>query len=263
MQSFKFFVLTFALATACGGQVDTAATRRGNTNGGEPASGGMSGSSGNSNGGSQSGGGAPAGGATQGCQSPTDCPVLDCMHCPDGSVVCPSAECLGGQCINVAPPVCPPPVAGSCNPNFCAGVAGAIGCCMTPNGPCGVDYGNGCVDTTACQYGGCGMPGTCVTTRDCALMGGPTCHPCPDDSCIPINWVCVRGRCEDATACPAQPVYRWFKSCGTPTHCEGSATCDPTAGQSVGAPCFVQDQMCMQACPEFLICADRDPCTLI
>jgi hypothetical protein len=34
---------------------------------------------------------------------------------------------------------------GSCNPGFCQAAAGAIGCCVTANGPCGLNFGNGCV----------------------------------------------------------------------------------------------------------------------
>ena len=34
---------------------------------------------------------------------------------------------------------------GSCNPTFCTPAGGALGCCMTANGPCGLNFGNGCV----------------------------------------------------------------------------------------------------------------------
>jgi hypothetical protein len=37
---------------------------------------------------------------------------------------------------------------GSCNPSFCNGAPGARGCCVTPNGPCGLDFGNGCIART-------------------------------------------------------------------------------------------------------------------
>lgn len=34
---------------------------------------------------------------------------------------------------------------GSCNPTFCNAAPGAMGCCVTANGPCGLNFGNGCV----------------------------------------------------------------------------------------------------------------------
>ena len=34
---------------------------------------------------------------------------------------------------------------GSCNPMFCTGDPMGPGCCIGPNGPCGVDHGHGCV----------------------------------------------------------------------------------------------------------------------
>jgi hypothetical protein len=34
---------------------------------------------------------------------------------------------------------------GSCNPNFCVAANGGIPCCVTANGPCGIDLGRGCV----------------------------------------------------------------------------------------------------------------------
>src|SRR4029079_1070572 len=118
---------------------------------------------------------APAGGATQGCESANDCPVPDCMGCPDGSVVCPIAQCVNGNCAGLAP-LCPAVVPGSCIPALCAGVAGGVGCCITPNGPCGADFGNGCVDTSGCQSGGCTVPpGDCAGDSDCSNVG-PSCH---------------------------------------------------------------------------------------
>lgn len=39
---------------------------------------------------------------------------------------------------------------GTCNPAFCPSVGTGTPCCITPNGPCGVDYGfgNGCEQPT-------------------------------------------------------------------------------------------------------------------
>jgi hypothetical protein len=224
MQYFKSVVLTVALATACGGRVDTP-PGRGNVSfgGGGPVPSSGGGSSGAPSGGAQSGGGAHAGGATQGCQSPRDCPVPECMPCPDGSVVCPSVECMGGNCVAVIS-ACPDVIAGSCNPVFCSSEGTGVGCCLTSNGPCGVDYGNGCVERQACPYGGCTSP-------------------------------------------PTKPVRKWIKpSCG-PAPCDGipPPPCDPTLGQSAGAPCITPGENCTLGgvCFDLLVCAERDPCLLI
>jgi hypothetical protein len=34
---------------------------------------------------------------------------------------------------------------GSCNPRFCQPLGTAQGCCVGPNGPCGLNFGNGCI----------------------------------------------------------------------------------------------------------------------
>jgi hypothetical protein len=37
------------------------------------------------------------------------------------------------------------PSEGSCNPAFCPSSGAGTPCCVAPNGPCGHDFGNGCV----------------------------------------------------------------------------------------------------------------------
>ena len=37
---------------------------------------------------------------------------------------------------------------GSCDPTFCQGAGTGAGCCVTANGPCGVNYGMGCIGVT-------------------------------------------------------------------------------------------------------------------
>jgi hypothetical protein len=34
---------------------------------------------------------------------------------------------------------------GSCDPTFCQAVGTGAGCCVAANGPCGVNYGMGCI----------------------------------------------------------------------------------------------------------------------
>jgi hypothetical protein len=38
---------------------------------------------------------------------------------------------------------------GSCDPRFCPGGTMGGACCMTANGPCGINYGMGCIQSAA------------------------------------------------------------------------------------------------------------------
>lgn len=86
-------------------------------------------------------------------------------------------------------------VIGSCNPSFCVGTNDGKGCCMTQNGPCGVDYGMGC-----------GPRGACSIDSDCFPPPVP-CTPCPDGSCATYTTRCRVGNCiTEMNACPAVPA---------------------------------------------------------
>jgi hypothetical protein len=82
---------------------------------------------------------------------------------------------------------------GSCNASFCQPIGSGAPCCVTPNGPCGVDYGRGCVE-----------PGSgCLYDTDCPPPPVP-CQPCPDGSCAPAETHCQSGSCVTAiSACPS------------------------------------------------------------
>ena len=41
----------------------------------------------------------------------------------------------------------PAATTGSCNPVYCPSSGGGKGCCITANGPCGVDLGMGCMSS--------------------------------------------------------------------------------------------------------------------
>ncbi len=61
----------------------------------------------------------------------------DPRNCGTCGTSCSSTqECRSGSCVAVG---------GSCNPAFCPGGFGTP-CCLGPNGPCGVDFGMGCVN---------------------------------------------------------------------------------------------------------------------
>jgi hypothetical protein len=71
--------------------------------------------------------------------------------CPDvgsGRGCCTWAGCRldhGWGC-DVPPPAVDSGATGAaCAPQFCPSVGSGVGCCVTSNGPCGVDYGMGCV----------------------------------------------------------------------------------------------------------------------
>jgi hypothetical protein len=217
-----FLIATLALAAACGGRVETAKV----TAGGAPGAGGSvsGGSESNASSGAPSAG-APAGGAPQGCSSADDCNnglAPQCSPCADGTTVCSTVECWAGNCVT-ATPVCPPPQ-GSCNPEFCPDVNSGVGCCLTANGPCGADFGNGCVEGNACPYGGCAVPPGQEAPR----------------------WF--------------KPCYAVPPPCEKMM----PPSCDTAFGQSAGAPCGQVGDVCtLGTCAERLVCAERDPCLTI
>src|SRR5262249_34287141 len=88
---------------------------------------------------------------------------------------------------------------GSCNPNFCPSTPQGAACCVTTNGPCGVNEGNGCIDRA---------PGVCAVDSDCPALSGPTiCSSCPDGSCAPARPACVTGVCTVTfDPCPPSPA---------------------------------------------------------
>ncbi len=45
-------------------------------------------------------------------------------------------------------------ILGSCDSRFCPGIGTGVGCCLTANGPCGVDYGPGCTAAPTAADGG-------------------------------------------------------------------------------------------------------------
>jgi hypothetical protein len=42
---------------------------------------------------------------------------------------------------------------GSCNPTYCPASGAGVACCVTANGPCGLDYGTGCLANSAGDAG--------------------------------------------------------------------------------------------------------------
>lgn len=139
-----FFILgVVALAAGCGG---IAAVGSGGTGGvSAEGFGGAANAAGGltaSNGGTLSGRGGTSGGSQ--CQSANDCTAPGpCVVCAGGSVLCPSVDCVDGFCKgnNPVPLDCPP----VCDPGYCPNVGTGESCCQSVNGPCGVDYGMGCV----------------------------------------------------------------------------------------------------------------------
>jgi hypothetical protein len=193
-------------------------------------------------------------------------------------------------------------VIGSCNPAFCPGESGAKGCCISPNGPCGFDYGTGC-----------GQPGQCRTDGDCPPTPVP-CMQCPDGSCAPSKTSCQAGQCltvfgscpEVLPVCtdnfcpgfaggkgcclsptgpcgvdlgvgceplcgtaPCSPdqTFRWRKGC-VPSVCRDAGPnlplCTALLEQAEGNLCSVLGELCTvtYGCTDVLICATAEMCPI-
>ncbi len=191
---------------------------------------------------------------------------------------------------------------GTCNPSFCQGTPNGKPCCMSPNGPCGVDYGSGC-----------GAPGQCVYDSDCPPVPAP-CQPCPDGSCAAYQTRCVQNYCSTVfDACPAadvctpgfcppvnngkgccissvgpcgvdygngcvplctqndclqpDPSYAWRQGCVPPVCRDAGPTfrvCRGASKEVVGAPCASPGELCTvdYGCTEVLICATPYTCPI-
>ncbi len=129
--------------SSTGGSGGTAATGGSAATGGTGATGGY--------------GGAPDPCGNVTCNAPANCLNGKCW-CPGGLHYCggacvdtqtdlsncgvcghacqSGADCIAGQC----------QMPGTCTPAFCPTAGYGTACCLTPNGPCGVDYGFGCVN---------------------------------------------------------------------------------------------------------------------
>lgn len=143
------FVVTLGLASACGGTVETrSASGNVETDGG--GTGGTNGASGSPGGGRSGNSGFPQGGSSVAGTGPID---------------------TGGVLI------------GSCNPLFCQPEGPARGCCVTMNGPCGVDYGDGCAARGCDSPGGCITPLPLPTCTDGLVNGAETDVDCGGGLC--------------------------------------------------------------------------------
>lgn len=206
------------------------------------------------------GGGTGGAGGGQ-CTSNKDCvqPGAPCQLCPDGTTACPSVDCIGGKCVGSFPGC----AGGACDPSFCpTPPPNAKACCLSTSGPCGVDYldGKGCVSAP--------QPGGCTTDFDCPVIA--SCKLCPDGSCEPISAKCVSGQCVTSYgSCPTTGNLQWYMTCGDPIcrvdgtggSSSGLPPCDPAAGQTLGAPCTTDGQLCDPggSCGAKLECTTSDP----
>jgi hypothetical protein len=119
---------------------------------------------------------------------------------------------------------------GSCNPAFCAPEGSAPGCCVSPIGPCGVDYGDGCAARCpgVCPGGPGPPPPYCMdgikdgpeTDTDC---GGQWCLPCAAGKACVVDADCIDYRCIKGICNLPEPIV----DASPPPGCDGSA-CTPT-----------------------------------
>lgn len=124
---------------------------------------------------------------------------------------------------------------GECTPSFCPGSGSerGVACCVSTGGPCGIDYGMGCVNA--------GPLHRCATDEDCPVPP-MVCVPCADGSCAPGHTRCTAGTCESGIdACPG--TLHWYQTCGAPPPCRdpappsGVSACNPAAGEKEGGAC--------------------------
>lgn len=190
-------------------------------------------------------------------------------------------------------------VIGSCNPAFCTGANAAKGCCVSPNGPCGLDYGTGCVPRGECRSDG-----------DCPPAPVP-CMPCPDGTCTPSKTSCQAGECltvlggcpeappvctdnfcpafaggkgcclsplgpcgvDTGTGCeppcnrvnclpPADQTFLWRRGC-VPSVCrDAGANLSLCYGHRADEPCSSPGELCTETygCTDVLICSTPEMC---
>ncbi|MCC6646290.1 MAG: hypothetical protein IT374_12050 [Polyangiaceae bacterium] len=208
-----------------------------------------------------------AGGTPWQCTSSAQCPVGPCQHCPDGSLACPSAQCVQGTCTTSQPtcsvgPMCKtasdcpqldapcqqcPDGSVSCPTVDCVGgvcVFDAGGGCPAVScaaqdakgdglcfGLLGVRWtGDACENVTGCQCLGadCGALYASVDKCEKAHVQCSTGGPCAGKTC---GDTC--SNCPPGSTCP--PVIEY---------CSASGSCGPAfpvcsgpSGSCTGAQC--------------------------
>jgi hypothetical protein len=129
------------------------------------------------------------------CKVATDCPVPDCVPCPGGgSGGCPTADCVGGQCVYSGGGVCNDPCAGKACGDTCSTCAPGELC---PPVIQSCDANGQCVPgVPACST-------QCVTDANCPQQ---PCAICPDGSQACSKTLCLQGQCvTEGTTCPVPP----------------------------------------------------------
>jgi hypothetical protein len=240
---------------------ETVSTGGGSSSGAQTGSGGDVGKGGDVGQGGAGGligtGAAPGAGGNVGaqCKSAAECAAPQyCAICPGGITSCASADCIGGKC-EVVPPGCPVGGSGgaggfaggsggSCAPEFCP-IQDPKGkpCCMSGIGPCGMDYGQGCVSSVGVQ---------CVTDKDCPIPPVP-CKPCPDGSCAQALTQCVKNQCQTSMLDCAPATPQWWSTCGPPV-------CSANIPPSGLPPCGTMDKTGNPCAKPGLQCDTGDPC---
>lgn len=219
-------------------------------------------------------GGAPGGG----CKVAADCdPIPEpCQVCPDGTVNCPSIDCVNGQCVG-SMASCQSGTGGSGGGSQCATAQDCpqmgMPCQLCPDGTTAcpsVDCINGeCVgNVQTCGSGGSGGSGgggpQCSGDGDC--VAPMLCQACADGSNACATATCVKGTCEVSFPACAGAGCKSDAECPSPmmpcklcpdgtAACPGAAcvnggcqvsfpTCkgyDPCAGKACGDSCAVCD----------------------
>jgi hypothetical protein len=100
--------------------------------------------------------------------------TLVVLDCADPS---PGVDCAGTVC-NLGDAALP------CQAQSCPGMGSGMGCCLTASGPCGLDFGGGCMNGLhACTPEKCPSsgvnPGCCFTPDACGVDYGTGCVAAP------------------------------------------------------------------------------------
>lgn len=176
----------------------------------------------------------PTGGTGSRCTAPMDCPVIDlpCFTCSSGDVLCPVAECTGGNCTRRIPQ-CP-------GTDPCAGRACGEGCTTCIGQDCPItELPYSCNSEGECTWERPACLGRCMTYLDCPPPP-PDCGGCTNGACSDVD--CIQGVCE--MVCPTSP------RCMTASDCPPTLECVACPDMSCADKDCINER-CDHVCPGF------------
>jgi hypothetical protein len=133
---------------------------------------------------------------TRTCRKSAGCPqpAAPCIQCLDGTVACPSAECIDGMCVAQFPTCDEPSAWSACQVDVDCGSAVSCSLCGDDPGTCSAARcidGQCAFDQSACEPF---TPDRCQTESDCPVLS-VVCEQCPDGSSACPTSACRDGHC--------------------------------------------------------------------